>query len=82
MHRLVLSVVAALGLVAALYEVPYAQTAGRANWLTDGGDPQRTSWQRRETLITTMARKPQERPLASPGQGPALRRSAVPRFGR
>ncbi len=25
---------------------------GRANWLTDGGDPQRTSWQRNETLIS------------------------------
>src|SRR5262245_22543174 len=25
---------------------------GKANWLTDGGDTQRTSWQRNETLIT------------------------------
>ena len=25
---------------------------GKANWLTDGGDPQRTAWQRNETLIT------------------------------
>ena len=24
----------------------------RANWLTDGADPQRTSWQRNETFIT------------------------------
>jgi outer membrane protein assembly factor BamB len=27
--------------------------AGKANWLTDGADPQRTSWQRNETLIST-----------------------------
>ena len=26
---------------------------GKANWLTDGGDNQRTAWQRNETLITT-----------------------------
>ena len=32
--------------------VPHAQTAARANWLTDGADPQRTSWQRHETLIS------------------------------
>ena len=31
---------------------PHAQTGRRANWLTDGGDPQRTSWQRNETLIS------------------------------
>ena len=52
MQRLVLSVVGAIGLAAALDAVPYAQTASRANWLTDGGDPQRTSWQRHETLIS------------------------------
>ena len=52
MHRLVLSVVGAIGLAAALDAVPYAQTASRANWLTDGGDAQRTSWQRHETLIS------------------------------
>jgi outer membrane protein assembly factor BamB len=28
------------------------QASGKANWLTDGADPQRTSWQRNETLIT------------------------------
>jgi outer membrane protein assembly factor BamB len=37
---------------------PYAQIPatqgqpGRASWLTDGGDPQRTAWQRNETIIT------------------------------
>lgn len=34
--------------------VPGAQTSRtKANWLTDGGDAQRTGWQRQETLITT-----------------------------
>jgi outer membrane protein assembly factor BamB len=28
-----------------------------ANWLTDGGDPQRTSWQRNETLISPATAK-------------------------
>src|SRR5713101_27982 len=26
--------------------------AQKADWLTDGGDPQRTAWQRSETLLT------------------------------
>jgi outer membrane protein assembly factor BamB len=30
---------------------PQAQP-GKANWLTDGGDPQKNAWQRNETLIT------------------------------
>ncbi len=29
-----------------------APPPGKANWLTDGGDPQRTSWQRHETLLS------------------------------
>jgi outer membrane protein assembly factor BamB len=29
-----------------------AQSPRKANWLTDGGDPQRTSWQRNETLLS------------------------------
>jgi hypothetical protein len=32
--------------------VPGAQAKRRADWLTDGGDPQRTSWQRNETILT------------------------------
>jgi outer membrane protein assembly factor BamB len=28
-------------------------SAGKANWLTDGGDNQRTAWQKNETRITT-----------------------------
>ena len=31
---------------------PAAQTQNRANWLTDGGDPQRTAWQQNETILT------------------------------
>src|SRR5262249_59949666 len=31
--------------------IPRAQTQ-KADWLTDGGDPQRTAWQRNETLLT------------------------------
>ncbi len=31
--------------------------AGKANWLTDGGDPQRSSWQRHETLISPASAK-------------------------
>jgi len=52
MQRFVLSVVGAIGVAAAWGAGPHAQTAARANWLTDGGDPQRTSWQRHETLIS------------------------------
>jgi outer membrane protein assembly factor BamB len=29
-----------------------AKNQPKANWLTDGGDPQRTSWQKHETLIS------------------------------
>jgi outer membrane protein assembly factor BamB len=32
-------------------------TGKKANWLSDGGDPQRTSWQKNETLITTASAK-------------------------
>ena len=31
---------------------PAAQSQNRADWLTDGGDPQRTAWQRHETILT------------------------------
>jgi hypothetical protein len=52
MQRLVLGVVGGICLAAASATGPHAQTARRANWLTDGGDPQRTSWQRHETSIS------------------------------
>ena len=51
MQRLVLSFVFAIASAAAWVPAPHAQGAARANWLTDGGDAQRTSWQRHETLI-------------------------------
>jgi outer membrane protein assembly factor BamB len=31
---------------------PGAQAGRKADWLTDGGDPQRTAWQRNETILT------------------------------
>ncbi len=52
MQRFVFGVVGAICLASALETGPHAQTGRRANWLTDGGDPQRTSWQRNETLIS------------------------------
>ena len=32
---------------------PAAKSPGKANWLTDGGDNQRTAWQKNETRIST-----------------------------
>jgi outer membrane protein assembly factor BamB len=52
MHRLVFGVIGVVCLASALATGRHAQTGRRANWLTDGGDPQRTSWQRHETLIS------------------------------
>jgi outer membrane protein assembly factor BamB len=52
MHRLLGT---ALGLVVygvAWTTIPAAQQPPKANWLTDGGDPQRTSWQRNETILS------------------------------
>ena len=31
---------------------PWQGRPGQANWLIDGGDPQKNAWQRNETLIT------------------------------
>ena len=33
------------------------RTAARADWLTDGGSPERTAWQRDETMLTTRSAK-------------------------
>ena len=45
--------VVALCLVAAWSTaVPGAQSKRKADWLADGGDPQRTAWQRNETILT------------------------------
>ena len=50
-HRL-LAGLAALGAALAWIITPAAQTQKKADWLTDGGDPQRTAWQRNETILT------------------------------
>src|SRR6266850_1480410 len=42
---------AVVALAAPWIAAPYAQTP-KADWLTDGGDPQRTAWQRHETSLT------------------------------
>jgi outer membrane protein assembly factor BamB len=52
MHRLSTCLVAACCLLLAPDAGSQAQRRGRAHWLMDGGDPQRTSWQRNETLIS------------------------------
>jgi outer membrane protein assembly factor BamB len=44
--------VIALGAAAAWTSMPLAQGQKKANWLMDGFDSQRTSWQRNETLIS------------------------------
>src|SRR5436190_20236751 len=36
---------------------PQAQSAKLANWLTDGGDIERTAWQRNETILSTSSVK-------------------------
>jgi outer membrane protein assembly factor BamB len=43
----------ALCAVATWTTVPGAQKTRKADWLTDGADPQRTAWQRHETILTT-----------------------------
>ena len=54
MNRRCLAAVLTLGTIAVLLAMPAqprAQTP-KADWLTDGGDPQRTAWQRHETILT------------------------------
>src|SRR5262249_31054247 len=46
-----LTIVTAYMAIAVATALPRAQTS-KADWLTDGGDPQRTAWQRNETLLT------------------------------
>ena len=52
MVRRLMGAVIALGAAAAGGVAPRAQGQTKANWLTDGGDPQRTAWQRNETILT------------------------------
>jgi outer membrane protein assembly factor BamB len=53
-RRLVVWSVVCLGWTTIWIAAPRAGQAqpGKANWLTDGGDPQRTAWQRNETIIS------------------------------
>jgi outer membrane protein assembly factor BamB len=48
-----IAVVTSLVLFCALTFRAGAQAPPKANWLTDGGDVQRTGWQRNETTLTT-----------------------------
>jgi outer membrane protein assembly factor BamB len=43
---------AVLGAAAVWSAAPFAQAQKKADWLTDGGDPQRTAWQRNETILS------------------------------
>src|SRR5919106_5901114 len=52
MHRLSTSLVAICCVLLPLDTSSQVQSRNRAHWLMDGGDPQRTSWQRNETLIS------------------------------
>jgi outer membrane protein assembly factor BamB len=53
MNRVLVCAVAAVAAAAPFRTSPSAQETGKkANWLSDGGDPGRSSWQRDETLIT------------------------------
>jgi len=53
MNRRMLARVAVLSVAVAWTAGPGAQGQKKADWLTDGGDPQRTAWQRHETILTT-----------------------------
>src|SRR5260370_34665689 len=52
MNRRLFSAALALSAATAWTAVPGAQAKKKADWLTDGGDPQRTAWQRNETILT------------------------------
>jgi outer membrane protein assembly factor BamB len=51
MNRAWVAAIVAYGAAATWIAAPGAQTQ-KADWLTDGGDPQRTAWQRNETILT------------------------------
>ncbi len=52
MIRRLLHAIAALGTAAVIWTATPIAQAPKADWLTDGGDPQRTAWQRHETILT------------------------------
>jgi outer membrane protein assembly factor BamB len=51
MNRRCIAAIVAFGATAVWMAAPRAQTQ-KADWLTDGADPQRTAWQRHETILT------------------------------
>jgi glucose dehydrogenase len=52
MNRRLFSAALALCAATAWTTGPGAQAKRKVDWLTDGGDPQRTAWQRDETILT------------------------------
>lgn len=52
MSQRVMGAVLAMCAAAWWPSAPGAQGPGKASWLTDGGDQQRTSWQRNETILS------------------------------
>src|SRR5688500_18467657 len=52
MSRRVVGAVLAMCAAALVPSAPDAQGPGKASWLTDGGDTQRTSWQKNETILS------------------------------
>ena len=52
MSRRVVGAVLAMCAAALVPSGPGAQGPGKASWLTDGGDTQRTSWQKNETILS------------------------------
>jgi outer membrane protein assembly factor BamB len=52
MSRRVVAAALAMCAAAFLPVAPGAQAPRKASWLTDGGDPQRTSWQKNETILS------------------------------
>ena len=51
MNRRLLAGLGGLGAAAFWIIAPAAQAPKKADWLADGGDPQRTAWQRNETIL-------------------------------
>ncbi len=45
-------IVACSAIAVGIAAAPHGQVQKKADWLTDGGDPQRTAWQRNETILT------------------------------
>jgi outer membrane protein assembly factor BamB len=57
MRKLTILIVMALACVLNWGTPPQAQSANTTDWLTDGGDIERTGWQRNETILSTTSVK-------------------------